>query len=60
MIKDFFELERFSEKKKIDLLVSGQNFKTYEQYDVGLTTFRPLIAYDKKEIKDLLSTFNFQ
>jgi len=60
IIKDFFELERFSEKKKINLLVSGQTFKTYEQYGVGLTTFRPLIAYDQKEIKGLLSTFNFQ
>jgi tRNA uracil 4-sulfurtransferase len=58
IIKDFSELQKFSEDYHIETLVVGDNFETKKDYDSDLLIFRPLIAFNEKEIKEKLKEFS--
>lgn len=55
---DLSEMERFLQRGKHSILVSGQNFLGYERLKMNLTLLRPLIAYSEEEIKRELKKFN--
>lgn len=54
------EIEKFAFDERIDILVTGQHLENFEKAKTQLVIFRPLIGYNKKEVKEQLSVFNFQ
>lgn len=58
IVKSFSEMEQFAKDKKVEVIVSGQNFEHYKKYNSGLLVFRPLISYLNKKIKAELTKFS--
>ena len=41
----------------VSILISGQNYSSYQKINTSLLVFRPLIAYSDQEIKEKLSLY---
>lgn len=57
VVNNIKDIETFSEEKKIDVLISGNNFSNYNKLNTNLMIFRPLIAYSDQEIIEKLKSY---
>ena len=53
-IKIFYETDKIIDNQKMNVVVSGQNFANYKNYNLNKVILRPLIAYSDQEIKNEL------
>ena len=53
------ELENYASTHGVDILVTGQQFENLEKSEIDLVSFRPLIGYSDKEVKEQLAVFGF-
>lgn len=52
-VNDFSELEQLSQKKKINILVTGETFETLKPRTTNFLVLRPLISFDLEKIEEL-------
>lgn len=57
IVSDYNALEEFAREKNLLVLVSGQKYENYENYDTNLIVFRPLIAYDGMRVEEGMKNF---
>jgi tRNA uracil 4-sulfurtransferase len=51
------EIEQLASNNNVSILISGQNYSSYQKINTSLLVFRPLIAYSDQEIKEKLSLY---
>jgi len=54
---DDVDIEELAKEREIDVVVSGQTYEHFSEYDHELVVMRPLIGYDQKQVEKQLSYF---